>query len=224
MHFYKHERIVVLIDGLHLRSTERALGFHIDYNRLRARFQSGAHLPRIAYYMPQAAQADEDPMRRLLDWLSCNGYQVVTRPARQFVDDEGKSHIRGDTRVALAVDAMDLAATTDHIVLIAGHSDFAYLVGALKRRGKRVTVLSSTRGVVADELRRQSDVFVEFETLMPDLELPADTTGLAKNEPRDDGATAPGHETNAKTPSDPGPVVRRRLPPRPARGIKDFDE
>lgn len=228
MQFHRHERIVVLIDGLHLRSTERALGFHIDYNRLRARFQSGAHLLRIVYYSPLAAQVEEDPLRRLLDWLSYNGYQVVTRPARQFVDDEGKSHIRGNIRVALAVDAMDLAATTDHIVLIAGHGDFAYLVEALKRRGKRVTVLSSTRSVVADELRRQSDVFVEFETLMPDLELPAETTGLAKNELPDDAETAPRHRSNAEPASNPVPVVRRRLPPRPARdssrGIKDLDE
>lgn len=224
MHFYKHERIVVLIDGLHLRSTERALGFHIDYSRLRARFQAGAHLLRIVYYTPHVAHLEDDPMRRLLDWLSYNGYRVVTRPARQFVDNEGKNHIRGDIRVALAVDAMDLAATTDHVVLIAGHGDFAYLVEALKRRGKRVTVLSSTKNVVADELRRQSDVFVEFETLVQDLGLPTDTRELFKSEPRDDSETAPRQTANAERSHNPVPVERRKLAPRPVRDVKSLDE
>ncbi len=55
-------------------------------------------------------------------------------------------------------------------MLFSGDGDFRRLVEAVQRRGVRVTVVSTTRStppMVADELRRQADVFVELDELTP---------------------------------------------------------
>jgi uncharacterized LabA/DUF88 family protein len=53
-------------------------------------------------------------------------------------------------------------------VLFSGDGDFRRLVEAVQRRGVRVSVVSTVRSnppMVADELRRQADMFVELEEL-----------------------------------------------------------
>jgi uncharacterized LabA/DUF88 family protein len=67
---------------------------------------------------------------------------------------------------------MQLAEHLDEIVLLSGDGDFRPLVETLQRRGVRVTVISSlacTPPMVADELRRQADVFVDLVELMPTI-------------------------------------------------------
>ncbi|MCC0007959.1 MAG: NYN domain-containing protein [Hyphomicrobiaceae bacterium] len=214
MHFYKRERLIVLIDGLHMRSVERALGIHIDFARMRSHFQAGAYLVGMIYYTPLAPQQGEDPLRRLVDWLAYNGYQVVTRPARHYVDHDGKNRLRGDTRVALAVDAMALAPAADHFVMIAGHSDFAHLAEALQIQGKRVSVLSSMQTLIADELRRTANQFIEIETLLPDFDMAASANDVGREAVAPDGNThthlAPGNESSSEATI----VERRKRVPR----------
>jgi uncharacterized LabA/DUF88 family protein len=70
--------------------------------------------------------------------------------------------------VELAVDAMEMAEHVDHLVLFSGTGDFSALVEALQRRGVRVSVvpsMSTHPPMVADELRRQADVFVDLVDL-----------------------------------------------------------
>ena len=58
--------------------------------------------------------------------------------------------------------------TIDHMVLFSGDGDFRSLVEAVQRRGVRVTVVStiSTQPpMVADELRRQADIFIDIVEL-----------------------------------------------------------
>ena len=67
-----------------------------------------------------------------------------------------------------AVDALELAEHVDQIVLFSGDGDFRPLVEALQRRGVRVTVVSTIScqpPMVADELRRQADVFTDLMEL-----------------------------------------------------------
>jgi uncharacterized LabA/DUF88 family protein len=71
--------------------------------------------------------------------------------------------------VELAVDAMELAGHIDQMVLVSGDGDFRYLVQAMQRRGVRVTVISAASSqppLVADELRRQADVFIDLVELL----------------------------------------------------------
>jgi uncharacterized LabA/DUF88 family protein len=61
-----------------------------------------------------------------------------------------------------------MASHLDHVVLFSGDGDFRRLVEAVQRRGVRVSVVSTIRSsppMVADELRRQADNFIELEEL-----------------------------------------------------------
>jgi uncharacterized LabA/DUF88 family protein len=74
--------------------------------------------------------------------------------------------------IELAVDAMELAEHVDQIVLFSGDGDFRSLVEAVQRRGVRVTVvstISSQPPMIADELRRQADVFIDLVELQSKL-------------------------------------------------------
>jgi uncharacterized LabA/DUF88 family protein len=70
--------------------------------------------------------------------------------------------------IELAIDVLEMSAHLDHVVLFSGDGDFRRLVEAVQRRGVRVSVVSTVRSqppMVADELRRQADIFVELEEL-----------------------------------------------------------
>ena len=87
------------------------------------------------------------------------------------------SKVKGNMDMELAVDAIELAATVDHFVLFYGNGDFRVLVEALQRKGKRVTVVSTTASqppMIADELRCQADIFLDLKLLQKEFgrELP----------------------------------------------------
>ena len=70
--------------------------------------------------------------------------------------------------IELTVGAMEIADHVDHIVLFSGDGDFRSLVESVQRRGVRVTVvstISSQPPMIADELRRQADVFTDLTDL-----------------------------------------------------------
>jgi len=162
------ERIGLFIDGANLYATAKSLGFDIDYKRLLREFQSRGRLVRAFYYTALVEDQEYSSIRPLIDWLDYNGYAVVTKPAKEFVDSLGRRKIKGNMDIELAVNAMEMAEHLDHIVLFSGDGDFRSLVEALQRKGVRVSVVSTITTqppMVADELRRQADEFVDLVQL-----------------------------------------------------------
>ncbi|MGQ3674331.1 LabA-like NYN domain-containing protein [Xanthobacter sp. TB0139] len=162
------EKIALLIDGANLYSATKSLGFDIDYKKLLKEFQGRGYLLRAFYYTTLIEDHEYSSIRPLLDWLDYNGYSVVTKSAREFTDAQGRRRVRGSMDIEIAVDAMELAEHVDHIVLFSGDGDFRKLVEALQRRGIRVSVVStiSTQPpLIADDLRRQADIFMDLAEL-----------------------------------------------------------
>lgn len=179
--FEDKDRVVVLIDGANFYSTARALGLEIDYRALLAWLKREAHILRVIYYTTILERDDFAAVRPLIDFLDYNGYSVVTKPAREFTDAEGRSRIKGSMEVELTVDAMELAPRCDHVVLASGDGNYKPLVAALQRQGLRVTVLSTTSTqppMVADDLRRQADQFLDLKSLEKEI-------GREPREPRE---------------------------------------
>jgi uncharacterized LabA/DUF88 family protein len=157
--------LALFIDGANLHSSAKTLGFDIDYKRLLNEFQSRGGLVRAFYYTTVFEHHEGSSIRPLVDWLDYNGFTVVTKPAKEFDDGEGRRKFKRNMSVELAVDAMELAPHVDQIVLFSGDGDFRSLVEAVQRRGVHVTVVSTMRSrtsMVADELRRQADVFTDL--------------------------------------------------------------
>ncbi|EKE44091.1 hypothetical protein OCGS_1607 [Oceaniovalibus guishaninsula JLT2003] len=166
--FYRDERLALFIDGANLYAAAKALGFDIDYKLLRQEFMRRGKLLRAFYYTAMLESEEYSPIRPLVDWLHYNGYSMVTKAAKEYTDSQGRRKVKGNMDVELCVDAMELAPRLDHIVLFSGDGDFRPLVEALQRAGVRVSVVSTIRShppMIADELRRQADTFIELEEL-----------------------------------------------------------
>jgi uncharacterized LabA/DUF88 family protein len=161
-------KIALFIDGANLYATAKTLGFDIDYKRLLREFESRGTLLRAFYYTAVIEDQEFSSIRPLIDWLDYNGYTVVTKATKEFIDASGRRKVKGNMDVELAVDAMELAERIDEMVLFSGDGDFRSLVEAVQRRGVRVTVvstISSQPPMVSAELRREADVFTDLAEL-----------------------------------------------------------
>jgi uncharacterized LabA/DUF88 family protein len=115
----------------------------IDYKRLLTDFQSRGTAVRAFYYTAIIEDQEYSTIRPLVDWLDYNGYTVVTKAIKEFVDASGHRKVKGNMDVELAVNAMELAEYIDQMVLFSGDGGFRSLVAAMQRRGVRVTVVST---------------------------------------------------------------------------------
>ena len=172
MHFLPTERVALFIDGANLYSASRNLGFDVDYRNLLEYFRKQAHVIRAYYYSAVLETEEYSPLKPLTDWLAYNGYNLVTKPAKEFTDASGRRGVKGSMDIDVAVDMLELSPRIDHAVLFSGDSDFRRLVEAMQRKGVRVSVVSSIRTsppMVADELRRQADQFLELADIAPEF-------------------------------------------------------
>jgi len=199
---YPSERIALFIDGSNLFAAARGLGFDIDYKRLLEEFANKGRLIRAYYYTALIDDQEYSPLRPLVDWLDYNGYTVVTKPAKEFTDATGRRKVKGNMDIELAVDVMEMSARLDHAVIFSGDGDFRSLVEAVQRKGLRVSIVSTMRTaqpMVADELRRQADNFIELADIAPRI--------MRDHGPRDHGREA--GVAGAPMPA-PGPNDQRR--------------
>jgi len=170
MIFYKQERLGLFMDGSNLHTAAKVLGYDIDYKKLLGFFSEKGILIRAFYYTALVEEQDYSPIRPLVDWLDYNGYSMVTKPFREYTDSSGRRRVKGNTDIELAVDVMELSDRLDHIVLFSGDGDFRCVVEAAQKKGVRVTVVSTIRTnppMIADDLRRQADNFIDLKDIGP---------------------------------------------------------
>ena len=199
MHFYQSERTALFIDGANLYQTARALGFDIDYRRLVELFANESRLVRAFDYTALVEDQEYSPIRPLVDWLDYNGYTMVTKPTKEFTDSSGRRKTKGNMDIELAIDMLEISSHLDHVVLFSGDGDFRRLIEAVQRKAVRTTIVSTIRTsppMIADELRRAADTFIDLETLRQDIERihtsPPDER--RRNRPPRDTGDAPGSD------------------------------
>jgi Uncharacterized conserved protein len=170
--FDPREKIALFIDGANLYAASKSLGFDIDYRKLLKAFQKRGYLLRAYYYTALIEDQEYSSIRPLIDWLDYNGYKVITKPAKEFTDSMGRRKIKGNMDIELAIDAMEQSETADHLVLFSGDGDFTTLVEALQRKGRKVSVVSTMATqppMIADDLRRQADHFIDLASLKAEI-------------------------------------------------------
>ena len=138
-------------------------------------FREKAVLVRAYYYTAVTEGEEFSPIRPLIDWLGYNGFSLVTKPVKRFTDAQGHTRTKGNMDIEIAVDMLELAPRIDHAILFSGDGDFRRLVQAVQSKGVRVTVVSTLKSqppMIADELRRQADDFVELVDLLQEYGRP----------------------------------------------------
>ena len=165
----------MFIDGANLYSAARSLNVDLDFRKLVASFHEQAVLIRAYYYTAVIEGEEFSPIRPLVDWLGYNGFAVVTKPVKRFTDAQGHTRTKGNMDIEIAVDMLEMAQHLDHVVLFSGDGDFRRVVQAVQARGVRVTVVSTMKSqppMIADELRRQADDYIELADRIGDWTRP----------------------------------------------------
>jgi uncharacterized LabA/DUF88 family protein len=167
------DRFALFIDGPNLYAAARSLGFDIDYKQLLEFFKPQGRLVRAFYYTAILEDHELSPIRPLVDWLDYNGYTMITKPAKEYTNLSGHRKIKGNMDIELCVDMIEMSEKINHAVLFSGDGDFRRVVEAVQRKGLKVTVVSTNHTnppMLADELRRQADVFIDLKTIRPKIE------------------------------------------------------
>ena len=162
------ERVALFIDGANLYSAAKALAFDMDYRKLLDEFRKRGRLIRAYYYTALVEDQDFSPIRPLVDWLDYNGYTLVTKPAKEYTDANGRRRFKGDMDVEITVDLLQATGFIDHAFLFSGDGDFVAAVEAAQRKGMRVSVVSTIKSnppMASDDIRRAADNFVDLTDL-----------------------------------------------------------
>ena len=168
--FDPREKIALFIDGANLYATSKSLGFDIDYKRLLQEFQGKGYLLRAYYYTALAEDQEYSSIRPLIDWLDYNGYTVITKPTKEFVDASGRRKINGNMDIELAFHVMEMAEYIDHLVLFSGDGDFRRVCELVESKGVRVEVVSFAAST-AMELRSVADSYIDLGSILHMLQV-----------------------------------------------------
>jgi len=126
-----------------------------------------------AFFYTSMIEQEFTSVRSLVDWLDYNGYTVVSKTTKEFIDANGHRKLKGNLDVELAVNAMQLADHIDEMTLFSGKGDFRSLAQAMQRRGVRIPVVSTVSTepfMISDELGRQADVFIDLAELRSEID------------------------------------------------------
>jgi uncharacterized LabA/DUF88 family protein len=168
------QRSAILVDGSNAYATCKQLGFDIDYKRLKDFIDAEVEVHRALYFTALPEDSNQiTPLKPLVDFLSYNGWNVVTKPTKTFMNDVGELKVKGNMDMEIAIEALKLASHVSDMYILSGDGDFKALVIALQDVGVRVTVISSitTRpSMCADLLRRQADDFIELSEIKISVE------------------------------------------------------
>src|ERR1700680_4055459 len=164
-------KIALFIDGANLYATTKTLGFDIDYKRLLKEFQSSGTLLRAFYYTAVIQDPEFTSIRPLIDWLDYNGYTVVTKATKEFIDASGRRKVKGNMDIELAVDAMELAAPERlHDEITADYNDMIYATTPEEIEARRKAFVRKWRlkhRAVADSLEEAGERLFPFPPLPP---------------------------------------------------------
>lgn len=168
------ERIALFIDGSNFHTTIKLLGMEIDYVRFLDLFRKKGNMIRAYYYTALPDPTEVSPLRKLIDFLDYNGFSVVSKQTKEFIDPAtGKRRVKGNMDMELALDMLKLAPHIDHAYLFSGDGDFCRLLSEVQDMGVKVSVVSSTHtspNMVADALRRKADHFIDLTDIQAEIE------------------------------------------------------
>lgn len=135
---------------------------------LRGHFKANSKLVSTSFY---SARFETKAHDNFLTFLKRNGFRLVTKKIKEINSGKPTHSRKANFDVEISVDAVEWMRNYDSIVLFSGDSDFAYLLNFIKRKGKKVFVISE-RGHVANELVRVADNYRDLHVFKGEFIVP----------------------------------------------------
>ena len=159
------KRIGIFIDGSNLYMSTKALGFRVDFTKLLNYYKQQGDVAHAYYFTALPPKDVQSPLRKMIDYVDYNGWTVIQKETKTYVNPEGVEKLKGNMDVEIAVHVSETAPFITNLILFSGDGDFRVLLESIQRRhGIHCTVVSA-RSLVADGLRRQANEFVDLATL-----------------------------------------------------------
>jgi len=163
---YVRGKVFVFIDAANLESTLRSLGWKIRYKKLYEYLAANTQLVGTRYYCPRFDTVGQD---NFFVVLKKAGFRLITKPLKVIKLRSRVLDRKANFDVEIAIDALLLLQRYRTMVLFSGDSDLAYLVDVLRKKGKRVVVVSG-RYHIAKELIKACNKYLDLTKLRPYIE------------------------------------------------------
>ena len=160
-------KVYVFIDVANIFYSQRTLKWKISYKKLIDYFRKECDLGKCFVYA--GIFKEDHNQERFLRMLEKCGYILITKPVKKIITRNGHLEWKADLDVELSFNMEDFSNEYDSAVLLSGDSDFAYILKRIKKKKKKVIVIS-TRGHVALELLKEAK-FIDLRKLRGELEL-----------------------------------------------------
>ena len=162
-----NEKVAVFIDAVNLHYTINNLGLRgkFDFEKFRDLFVGrNTYCVCMRYYTAiDELPNGERPVQRLLDFLSDHGYELITKEAKAYTNENGMREVKGNVDVVMTCDVLEIAPSVDRVILVTGDGDFTELVKRVQMKGKRVTVVSSREAnMLSGDLRRAANDLIDL--------------------------------------------------------------
>lgn len=147
---YVKGKVYVFIDAENLFYCQRTLGWLVSYEKLMAYFKEECG-PATKIFVYKGVDEDNSNQRRFHDMLIAKGFILRTKLVKKIKSSKGKFVWKNSLDMELGFEMVETAEKYDAAVLISGDSDFSAAIDRIKKRGKRIIVMS-TRGHISREL------------------------------------------------------------------------
>lgn len=163
------DRVAIFIDGENIHYSAKHMNMRLDYLKLCARLANGRRLVRSHFYTAISNQSEGKI--DFINFLKLNGFAVITKEIKSFNDhDQSTRHVRGCLDMEMAIDALEMSANLDTVILCTGDGDFRPLVAALARRGVHVEVCA-LREMTSTDLIAATDTYIDLASLKDEIAL-----------------------------------------------------
>ena len=152
------KNVGMFVDVANLYYGARDQGVELDYTALLQRATAGRDLIRAYAY--SGLDPDNENQIKFIDFLSANGYRVVTKN----VSSSAEGKLKANLDIELVVDLMRLAPRMDIAVIASGDGDFAVAIKALQDRGVRCEVMGFKANTSSD-LFAAADSFIDISKI-----------------------------------------------------------
>ncbi len=159
---------MVFIDGANMFFTQRKLGWMVDWQKVKSYLATKFHLLELRYYV--GTRPGDIGAQAFLDTLTSLGYTTVTKPLKEIklAPPEQGVIFKANFDVEMSCDILLSMGRFEHMILLSGDSDFAYLLQILKKRGKAITILCS-RSTLGWELKLATKRYVYMEDIKQEI-------------------------------------------------------
>jgi uncharacterized LabA/DUF88 family protein len=159
-------KVYVFIDAANTFYAQRTLGWKIAYAKLMGYFRKECG-EDVKCFIYLAYDENKQSERKFLDMLDINGYILRTKAIKKIRISAHRDKHKGNLDMELAFEMVELSDKYETAILVSGDSDFAVPIDRIKKKGKRIIVIS-TRGRVAKELLERAK-FIDLRKLKDDI-------------------------------------------------------